>query len=198
MATNREVTGFNWQMRRKVERVASYFEAATTKPYPKTSAALGVLRQALDDERTRRNRANPIYPDARPSKKRRCEEQVSRKHYYKCRRLQRANDELRAKLVSNTGHKPGGKYISPEWIVRIFLTSPGQNARGMNKAIRDVIGLDTNPISRDTMDKVRGTWVEFYNQNGVGGGGGTRVLGGHIRHQHPCCIRRDIPPPRAR
>ena len=68
MATHREVKGFNWKMRRQVERVALYFEGGTAKPYPKTSATLGVLRQALDDEmRTRRNRANPTYPDARAS-----------------------------------------------------------------------------------------------------------------------------------
>ena len=50
MATNREDKGLRWKMRRHVERVALYFEGGTTKPYPKTSAALGVLRQALDDE----------------------------------------------------------------------------------------------------------------------------------------------------
>ena len=71
MATDREDKGFNWKMWRMLERFSLYFESGTTKPYPKTSAALGVLRQALDDEmRTRRNRASPTYPDARPSKKR--------------------------------------------------------------------------------------------------------------------------------
>ena len=46
--------------------------------------------------------------------------------------------------------------------MRIFLTSPGANARGLTKSFRDVVGLDKNTVSRDSIDKVRGAWVEFY------------------------------------
>jgi len=44
----------------------------------------------------------------------------------------------------------------------MFLSSPGQNARGLTKAFNDVVGLDNNIVSRSSMDKVRGAWVEFY------------------------------------
>lgn len=44
----------------------------------------------------------------------------------------------------------------------MFLSSPGQNARGLTKCFNDVVGLDKNIVSRTTMDKVRGAWVEFY------------------------------------
>ena len=55
-----EVKGFQWKLRRHLERLDDYFEAGTTIQYPKTSDAILRLRETVDAEmRTRRNRANP-------------------------------------------------------------------------------------------------------------------------------------------
>ena len=55
-----EVKGVQWKLRRQVDRLAAYFEAGTTIPYPKTSDAIARLRETVDAEpKTRRNRAKP-------------------------------------------------------------------------------------------------------------------------------------------
>ena len=168
-----EATGFQWKLRRHVERLAGYFEAGTTIQYPKTSAAILSLCEALDSElRTRRRRLSAESRRAKPAEvastlvrgeKRRLAPNPSRKHYQRSLRLKRENDQLRTKLAKQTTARAYGENkISPEWIVKIFLSEPGQNARGLTKAFRDIIGLDANTVSRPTIDKVRGAWVELY------------------------------------
>ena len=155
-----EIKGFHWKMRRVVDNVTTLFQRGTTVQYPQTSDALSRLRQAVGDEmKTVRNRVNPTYPKM---KERNLPSGPSRKHYQRWLRMKRENDQLRSKLASHTAAKAGGNFISPEWIVRISLTSPGANARGLTKSFRDVVGLDKHTVGRDSIDKVRGAWVEFY------------------------------------
>ena len=137
-----EVKGFHRKLRRQVDRLAAYFEAGTTIQYPKTSDAILRLRETVDAEmKTRRNRANPFEFASLLARGQKHElaSGPSRKHYQRSLRLQRDNDQLRAKLKSHTAVKAGGKHISPEWIVKMFLTLPGQNARGLTQSFRDVV-----------------------------------------------------------
>ena len=54
------------------------------------------------------------------------------------RRLKQHNVKLQALLENQTVHQAGGTHISPAWIVKIFLTSSSQNARGLTQTFRDV------------------------------------------------------------
>ena len=162
----RENKGFPWKLRRQVDRLEAYFVSGTDNTYPKTKAAIVSLRLAADEElasRRRNRRPCPTSPPKGLSKTRRRPDDVatnSRKHYERARRLKKENDELKEKLSSHmanvraAGQATGG--ITPDWIVRIFLTAPGQNARGLAKAFRDIVAVDKNPVSRPTIEKVRG------------------------------------------
>ena len=155
-----EVKGFQWKLRRMVDRLAAFFESGTTLPYTGTSDAIAQLRETVDAElKTRRNRCKPaeVASENVRGKKRNLASGPSRKHYQRSLRLKTENDQLRAKLAKQTTFKACGENkISPEWIVKIFLSEPGQNARGLTKAFRDIVGLDANTVSRPTIDKVRG------------------------------------------
>jgi hypothetical protein len=161
-----ELKGFRRTLGRQVTRLAAYFDEGTTKKYPKTSDAIGRLREAVAAEINQRNRASPTHPEkpTRPNKKRKQAPGPSRKHYMRCVRLKCENDQLKAKLTNHKAAMPVGNQISPAWIVKIFLTSPGQNARGLTKSFRDIIGVDKNPVSRETINKIRGAWCEFYKK----------------------------------
>ena len=163
-----EVKGFQWKLRRMVDRLAAFFESGTTLPYTGTSDAIAQLRETVDAElKTRRNRCKPaeVASENVRGQKRNLAAGPSRKHYQRSLRLKTENDQLRAKLAKQTTAKTCGENkISPEWIVKIFLSEPGQNARGLTKAFRDIVGLDANTVSRPTIDKVRGAWVEFYKK----------------------------------
>ena len=71
------------------------------------------------------------------------------------------NERLESRLACHTAVK-AGKRISDEWLPRIFLSSPGANARGLAKAFHEVAGMDGNTVSRSSMGKVRGAWVEMF------------------------------------
>jgi hypothetical protein len=157
-----EAKGFTWKLRRQVNRLADFFNGGATGKYPKISDAMRRLQQAVDAEAVTRRRAEPETP-ATSNTKRKHAGSASRKHYQRCLRLKSENDELKAKLGSHTAvTRKVAKCISPEWIVKIFLTAPGQNARGLTKSFRDIVGFDKNPVSRETINKVRGAWCGFY------------------------------------
>ena len=98
----------------------------------------------------KRHRPDDLTPSGAPS----------RKHYEKARRLRKEVEARKGKLDSLTavGNKKGTAVngISLEWIVKVFLTAPGQNSRGLAKAFRDIVAVDKNPVSRPTIEKVRG------------------------------------------
>ena len=147
-----------------MDRRAGYFEEGTNKTYPKTAKAIDVLRAAMNEELpTLRNRVKPKHSQQPPAKKRRTGS-VSRKHYQHSVRLTAKVKGLEAKLAHHTTARAYGKCISPEWLVKIFLTSPGRSSRGLTQAFRDVIGMDQNSVSRPSIDKVRGAWVEHYKK----------------------------------
>ena len=52
--------------------------------------------------------------------------------------------------------------MSPEWLLRVFLTMPAMSARGMAQSFRDIVGADVNTVSRTSIGSVRDTWVEMY------------------------------------
>ena len=146
-----------------VDSVADFFEKGTPKPYPKTSVALSQLRQAVAAETiVFRNHINPTYKRSNSGTSGTKSGNTSRKHYQQAYRLKRENDRLRAELASHTASKADGNFLTPDWIVRLFLSSPIANARGLTKSFRDVVGLDKNTVARPTIDKVRGAWVEYY------------------------------------
>ena len=171
----REHRGFQWKLRRQVDRLDAYFVGGTDKTYPNTKEAIQQLQLAVDSELSHRRpgRQRPTWPPTGPTKKRsRPDDDLvsgpSRRHYERARRYKIENELLKAKLSSHKasvrakGQATGG--ISQEWITNIFLTAPGQNARGLTKAFRDVVAVDKNPVSRPTIEKVRGAWVEFYKK----------------------------------
>ena len=64
-----DAKGFQWKLRRMLDRLADYFEEGKRKEYPKTSDAISRLCGAVAAEmKTRRNRVNPAYPN--PDKQR--------------------------------------------------------------------------------------------------------------------------------
>ena len=149
-----EMKGFKWKLRRMVDNIADFIQKGTNVQYSETSDALSRLLQAVGrDLMTARSRATPTVKRSAEGK---IPKGPSRKYYQRCLRMQLENEKLRAKLTSHTAAKAGGNFISPDWIVQIFLTSPGQNARGLTQCFRDVVGLDTNLICTKSMDKVRG------------------------------------------
>ena len=77
------------------------------------------------------------------------------------REIVRLKEQLSSHTAS-TDATGGRTAISPQWISKIFLTAPGQNSRGLATAFRDIVAVDKNPVSRPTIARVRGTWVEFY------------------------------------
>ena len=89
-------------MRRMVENVLSF--ANTMTLYPKTTAALSSLRRAAGEEMPRQ-RHRTLGPPKRKLVPEPTEDRCSKKHYYKCRRLEKANEELRAKVASFTAAK---------------------------------------------------------------------------------------------
>ena len=121
-----EARGFHWKLRRHVDRTAAYFEKGTLKTYPKTAIAFDMLREAMDAEiSTRRYRTgskSDRKPAEPPLKKQRTDSSGSRKYYHQARRLEILNKELRAKRDSHTAVTAGGKLISPDWNVKMFLT----------------------------------------------------------------------------
>ena len=145
-------------MRRMFDNLNELFERGTTRSYPQTAEALRRLRQAIDAElKTQRNQLKPQYM----RKKRPLPTGPTRKHYQRWLRLRIENDKLRLKLASHTAAKVGS-LLSPEWIMRVFLSSPSSNARGFAKSFREVAGMDSNTVGRDSIGKVRGAWVELY------------------------------------
>jgi len=160
-----EVRGFQWKLRQQVTRLAVYFEKGTTKKYPKTSDALDTLRSVVDAEMRQRRKGVKVDPttDQPPAKKAKGVG-TSRKHEAMARRLKQQNVKLQALLDNQTVHQAGGTHISPAWIVKIFLTSSSQNARGLTQAFRDVIGLDKNSVSRPTILTIRAAWVHHYKK----------------------------------
>ena len=151
-----EARGFQTKLRQKFDDLDKWFRVATRRAYPRTADALRHLRQAIDAEL-----GSPIdgQPQAAPKRKRTSQ---SRKHYHRARRLQIANVSLRKQIAIHSDFKAGGNLLSPEMIVRIFLSLPSSNARGLATSFRDVLGFDTNTVSRPSIGKVRDAWVEFY------------------------------------
>jgi hypothetical protein len=139
-----ETKGFPWKLRRMAGKLTEFFERYTTKPYPQTAEALQRLREAMDKELpVRRNRQAPTYTRLKRKSPMPAPAGPSRKHYQRSLRLQIENDKLRSQVASLTVAKSGGNLISPDWIVRVFLSEPTSNARGLAKAFREVVGLDT-------------------------------------------------------
>ena len=187
-----EVKGFKWKVRRQVERLAAYFAGGTNNTYPRTAGAIARLRETASAElRTRISRTRDVRTSrtrditGTPATRKRGRPRsvdvsaASRRHYELARRRGREIERLKEQLNSHTARNnaTGGRTaISPEWISKQILTAPGQNARGLSKAFRDIVAVDKNPVSRPTIARVRGTWVEFYkNMVGkVAGGPGGR------------------------
>ena len=145
-----------------VERVTSFADSIKTTLYPKTTAALSALRLAMREEMPRQ-RERPTQRSKRKSEPT-ATEGSSRKHYYKCRRLEKANTELLAKVASFTAAKSreGRSMIALDWLARVFLSTPGPSSRSFEMAFRDAVGMDAPTISRRSMHRIRDAWVELF------------------------------------
>ena len=94
---NRDSDGFQWKLRRMVERVMEFVDTRTTKPYPKTNVALQSLREALSDEMPQRSKGRRTTARgaliSAPKRKRSFTviDIVAKRHYDKCRRLEKEN-----------------------------------------------------------------------------------------------------------
>ena len=160
--------GFQWKLRRMVDRVVEFVEARTTKPYPKTNVALQSLRAAMSDEmpqkRTRRTKGQGALLSAARRKRIFSDiDSTAKKHYDKRRRLQKENEGLRANLAKHTVFRSGAhNHIVPHWLVRVFLSQPNPSARGMEKSVRDVAGMDAPVISRKSIERIRDAWITMY------------------------------------
>jgi hypothetical protein len=156
---------FGEKLRRMIDRVTSFAESNTTTFYPKTTAALSSLRLAFGEEMPRK-RERPVARRKRKlvTEPQEAEDRPSRKHYYKCRRLEKANEELRAKVASFTAARSqeGRSMIALEWLVKVFLSRPGPSSRNCEMAFRDVVGMDAPSISRRSMHRIRDAWVELF------------------------------------
>jgi hypothetical protein len=146
----RKTRSFRQNMWRKVDDIDAFFREGAAGHYPHTSAALVDLKRAVANEMPRSKKFK-----ARPSV-------AARKHYLRWWRLKRENDSLQSKLASHTAAKADGNRLSPEWILRIFLTSPSTSSRSLARSFRDVVGLDENTVGKDAIHRVRGAWVESY------------------------------------
>ena len=162
-----DTQGFQWKLRRMVDNIIHFATARTTKVYPKTTGALQSLREAVNEEMPVKRRR--IALDNPGSRKRKSPgtlaEVTSRRHYQKMRRVEKINKELLIKIASHTAARTAHtkhNYIAPDWLVRVFLSTPSSNSRGLEKSFREVVGMDAPSISRRSMSRVRDTWVEFY------------------------------------
>ena len=163
----RECQGFQWKLRRSVDRVVAYVEHRTTRPYPKTNAALKSLLAALSVEMPlgRKRLARDSLGLSEKQRKRvfSQNDRAYKKQYDRGRRLQKENDELRAKIAKHTVFKSGEhNQIVPDWLVTVFLSQPNPSARGMERAVRDVAAMDVPVISRKSMERIRDAWITMY------------------------------------
>ena len=167
----RECRGFQWKLRRSVDRVVAYVEHRTTRPYPKTDAALKSLLAALSVEMPlgrKRLASDSLGLSEKQrtrvfSEKQRNSDRAYKKQYDKGRRLQKEHDELRAKIAKHTVFKSGEhNQIVPDWLVTVFLSQPNPSARGMERAVRDVAAMDVPVISRKSMERIRDAWITMY------------------------------------
>ena len=155
-----EVRGFPTVLRRHFFILHATFLRGRM-PYPKTADALRRLREAIYAEvpcgrGLKRKRERPAMRSSPTTG------HASRKHYQRMLRLKKDNVQLRAEVVSHTQSKAEGWQLSPEWLSRVFLTSPAASARGMAQSFRDVVCSDSNTVSRYSIGRVRDAWVELY------------------------------------
>ena len=168
-----EWKGFQWKLRRIFDNLADFFDRGTTKPYPETADALRRLRQAMEAELTTvRNRRTPTYPHSKQLVPKQGRKRTlptlpsgpSRKHYQRWLRLRIENDKLRSTLACHTAAKVEGNLISPEWIMRVFLSSPSANARGMANRFGTLWASTQTPLAECQLPRCGTPGLSFTNQ----------------------------------
>ena len=168
MAASSPSTGFKHTVRRMVDSLTAFVDHRATTPCPKTTEALQSLRAAVEEEMPVRRTKHAVATLPTRKRKRayvRCVDTPGnreRKHEQRARRLAGDNEKLRAKLASHTAAKAGGHFVAPDWMVRVFLSTPSANARGLAKAFTEVVGMDAPTISRQSISRIRDAWVEMY------------------------------------
>ena len=165
MASSRkpEVRSFSRRMREKLDDFAELLEHGTTTPYPLIAAALKQLQHAVDTElKTVRRTALPTRPRDNRGLKRPWNLGPTRKYYQRSLRMKKENDKLREQLASQSAAKGKGTLLTPEWMTRVFLSSPSMNARGLARSFREVAGTDGNNVGRRSIGRVRDAFIELY------------------------------------
>ena len=151
-----------------VERLVDFVAKQTEKPYPQTNAALLSLQRAMANElpmakrsKTKRTTRAAVPTPARPRKRVYTDfDRVAKKQYDKRRRVEKKNEVLQAELAKHTAFKLGPhNYITPHWLVRVFLSQPAMSARGGATSMRDIAGIDAPVISRRSIERIRDAWV---------------------------------------
>ena len=160
---------FNQTVRRMVDSLTAFVDRQAKTPCPKTTEALQSLRAAVEEEMPVRRTMHAVATLPTRKRKRvyvRCVDRPGsreRKHEQRARRLAGDNEKLRAKLASHTAAKAGEhNCVAPDWMVRVFLSTPSANARGLSKAFTEVVGMDAPTISRQSISRIRDAWVEMY------------------------------------
>ena len=151
-----EKRGFTLLLHKRLDSLRNVFQQARLQ-YPQTSAALRVLQKAIDEEASLGRRQGKCRPGSASHRKRRRQPQAapSRKHYYRAIRLQASLDKLQVEFDKVAKTKEGGNVTSQECILRIILAAPALSARGIAQSFRDVVGADSNTVSRITIGKVK-------------------------------------------
>jgi len=143
-------------MREKLDDFAELLEHGTTTPYPLIAAALKQLQHAVDTElKKARRTALPTRPRDNRGLKRPWNLGPTRKYYQRSLRMKKENDKLREQLASQSAAKGKGTLLTPEWITRVFLSSPSMNARGLARSFREVACTDGNNVGRRSIGRVR-------------------------------------------
>ena len=147
-----------------VDRVMDFVETRTTKPYPKTNVALQSLRAALLDEMPqKRGERQGALLSATTRERSSVFDSNAKKHYDKRRRLEKENEGLRTTVAKDTVFRSVVQnQIVPDWLVRVFLSQPNPSARGTERSVRDVVGMDLPVISRKSMERIRDAWITLY------------------------------------
>ena len=91
-----------------VENVLSFAGSIGVRLNPKTTAALSSLRRVAGEGMPHQRHRPRLGPPKRKLVAEPQEDRASRKHYFKCRRLEKVNEELRAKVASFTAAKSQG------------------------------------------------------------------------------------------
>ena len=82
-------------------------------------------------------------------------------------RWRRAEKQLaivKGNLAKHEQYKSKDGRINQEWIMRVILASPICSSRSLAQSFRDVMGVDSNTVSRFSIQRIKDAFVEMYKE----------------------------------